>query len=237
MPRHVVPPSKLLSGSIMPPILAADGDLSVLYAQEEGRPCEYMDFQVDINEKKRSIVADRLIEVHHNYGLLPETLYLTFQILDRYLSKERVLGTELLLVGVSALLIASEYEEPTPRKVYISCLLSQVLLLPFPLMMSRETCILIVPCVQNEDCGEVSYHVYTKEQILAKEKAIVKALRWNLSVRTQYVFLVRFVRAAMSDKEVPSLVHVTSLCLRYRRSIFVLTSSEQPSGEHGLLLC
>ncbi|XP_009408766.2 cyclin-B1-1-like [Musa acuminata AAA Group] len=192
MPRHVVPPSKLLSGSIMPPILAADRDLSILYAQEEGRPCEYMDFQVDINEKKRSIVADRLIEVHHNYGLLPETLYLTFQILDRYLSKKRVLGTELLLVGVSALLITSEYEEPTPRKVHISCLLTQVLLLPFPLMMSREACMLIVSCVQNENCGEVSYHVYTKEQILAKEKAIVKALGWNLSVPTQYVFLVRF---------------------------------------------
>ncbi|CAD5187271.1 unnamed protein product [Musa acuminata subsp. malaccensis] len=184
MPRHVVPPSKLLSGSIMPPILAADGDLSVLYAQEEGRPCEYMDFQVDIDEKKRSIVADRLIEVHHNYELLPETLYLTFQILDRYLSKERVLGTELLLVGVSA------------RKVHISCLLTQVLLLPFPLMMSRETCMLIVPCVRNVDYGEVSYHVYTKEQILAKEKAIAKALGWNLSVPTQYVFLVRFLESS-----------------------------------------
>lgn len=140
----------------------------------------YMDFQVDINEKKRSIVADRLIEVHQTYGLMPETLHLTFHILDRYLSKERVLGTELLLVRVSALVIASKYEEPKPRKVHISCLLIQVLLLPFPLMMIRETCMLIVPCVQNVDCGEVSYNVYTKELILAKEKAIVKALGWNL---------------------------------------------------------
>ncbi|URE19210.1 Cyclin, C-terminal domain, partial [Musa troglodytarum] len=102
--------------SIMPPILADDRDLSILYAQEDGRPREYMDFQVEIDEKKRSLVADRLIEVHHTYGLMPETLYLTFQILDRYLSKERVLGTELLLVGVSALLVASKYEEPRPRK-------------------------------------------------------------------------------------------------------------------------
>ncbi|CAL9104168.1 unnamed protein product, partial [Musa textilis] len=120
-PRHVVPPSKLPSGSIMPPILADDRDLSILHAQEDGRPREYMDFQVEIDEKKRSLVADRLIEVHHTYGLMPETLYLTFQILDRYLSKERVLGTELLLVGVSALLVASKYEEPRPRKVHISC--------------------------------------------------------------------------------------------------------------------
>ncbi|URE19207.1 Cyclin, C-terminal domain [Musa troglodytarum] len=103
----------------MPPILADDRDLSILYAQEDGRPREYMDFQVEIDEKKRSLVADRLIEVHHTYGLMPETLYLTFQILDRYLSKERVLGTELLLVGVSALLVASKYEEPRPRKVHI----------------------------------------------------------------------------------------------------------------------
>ncbi|URE19204.1 Cyclin, C-terminal domain [Musa troglodytarum] len=157
-----------------------DGNELAVVDYEDGRPREYMDFQVEIDEKKRSLVADRLIE-------------------------ERVLGTELLLVGVSALLVASKYEEPRPRKVHISCLLTRVLLLPFPLMVIRETCMLTVSCVQNMDYRDVSYHVYTKEQILAKEKAIVKALEWDLFVPTQYVFLVRFVKAAMSDKELENM--------------------------------
>ena len=99
-------------------------DLLILCVQKCGRPCKYMDFQADINEEKRSMVADRLIEVHHSFGLMPETLYLTFHIIDQYLSKEKVSGMELPLVGINALLIASKYEESRSQKV---CLLSRVL--------------------------------------------------------------------------------------------------------------
>ena len=70
-----------------------------------------MGAQVEINAKMRAILADWLIEVHHKFELTPETLYLTFHIIDRYLSMETVLRIELQLVGVSAMLIASKYEE------------------------------------------------------------------------------------------------------------------------------
>jgi cyclin B len=42
---------------------------------------------------------------------MPETLYLTIYIVDRYLSLQPVLRRELQLVGIAAMLIASKYEE------------------------------------------------------------------------------------------------------------------------------
>ncbi|URE28317.1 Cyclin, C-terminal domain, partial [Musa troglodytarum] len=90
-------------------------------AEHYSRPHGYMDSQVEINAKMRAILADWLIEVHYKFELMPETLYLTFHIIDRYLSMETVLRRELQLVGVSAMLIASKYEEiwaPEANRAY-----------------------------------------------------------------------------------------------------------------------
>jgi cyclin B len=71
----------------------------------------YMRGQSDINEKMRAILIDWLIEVHLKFKLYPETLYLTVNLIDRYLEKEEVMRQHLQLVGVTAMLIASKYEE------------------------------------------------------------------------------------------------------------------------------
>jgi G2/mitotic-specific cyclin-B, other len=71
----------------------------------------YMTAQTDINEKMRAILVDWLIEVHHKFKLLPETLFLTINLIDRYLEKQAIVRTKLQLVGVTAMLIASKYEE------------------------------------------------------------------------------------------------------------------------------
>lgn len=39
--------------------------------------------QNDINEKMRSILVDWLVEVHVKFKLLPETLFLTVNLIDR----------------------------------------------------------------------------------------------------------------------------------------------------------
>jgi len=70
-----------------------------------------MKLQKDINEKMRSILIDWLVEVHLKFKLLPETLYLTVNIIDRYLAKEQIPRSKLQLVGVTSMLIASKYEE------------------------------------------------------------------------------------------------------------------------------
>uniref|UniRef100_A0A804NC22 Cyclin-like domain-containing protein n=1 Tax=Zea mays TaxID=4577 RepID=A0A804NC22_MAIZE len=80
-------------------------------AQHERRPCDYIDAQLEINSKMRAILADWIIEVHHKFELMPETLYLTMYIIDQYLSLQPVLRKELQLVGVSSMLIACKYEE------------------------------------------------------------------------------------------------------------------------------
>ncbi|KAJ8628730.1 hypothetical protein MRB53_022053 [Persea americana] len=57
-------------------------------------------------------LSNWLIEVHNEFELMPETLYyLTMHIINQYLSMRTVLRRELQSVGVSAMFIASKYEE------------------------------------------------------------------------------------------------------------------------------
>ena len=77
----------------------------------------YMEDQRYINERMRSILVDWLVEVHLKFKLVPETLYLTINIIDRYLAKATVTRPKLQLVGVTALLIASKYEEIYPPEL------------------------------------------------------------------------------------------------------------------------
>lgn len=59
----------------------------------------------------RAILIDWLVEVHLKFKLVPETLYLTVNLIDRFLEKEVVMREKLQLVGVTAMLIASKVEE------------------------------------------------------------------------------------------------------------------------------
>lgn len=71
----------------------------------------YMKTQVHLEWRMRGILVDWLIEVHAKFRLLPETLFLCVNLVDRFLSS-RTIGMETLqLVGVTALLVASKYEE------------------------------------------------------------------------------------------------------------------------------
>ena len=74
----------------------------------------YMYYQPNLTTDMRSILVDWLIQVHLKYKLLPETLYLTINLLDRYLSKVQVNSTYFQLVGVTCMMIASKYEEIYP---------------------------------------------------------------------------------------------------------------------------
>lgn len=60
----------------------------------------------------RGILVGWLIEVHLKFKLLPETLFLTINLIDRYTEKGSLIArTQYQLVGVTAMLIASKYEE------------------------------------------------------------------------------------------------------------------------------
>ncbi|KAI3813667.1 hypothetical protein L1987_18396 [Smallanthus sonchifolius] len=67
--------------------------------------------QSDINERMRAILIDWLIEVHHKFDLQHETLFLTVNLIDRFLAKQNVVRKKLQLVGLVAMLLACKYEE------------------------------------------------------------------------------------------------------------------------------
>ncbi|GAB2267111.1 G2/mitotic-specific cyclin S13-7 [Dionaea muscipula] len=79
--------------------------------ENESQVHDYMVSQPDINEKMRAILVDWLIEVHNKFDLMPETLYLTVNLVDRFLAVKMVPRREMQLLGISAMLIACKYEE------------------------------------------------------------------------------------------------------------------------------
>mmetsp|Transcript_29922 Transcript_29922/g.67922 ORF Transcript_29922/g.67922 Transcript_29922/m.67922 type:complete len:346 (+) Transcript_29922:46-1083(+) len=79
--------------------------------------CNYMAKQEAVNEKMRAILADWLVEVHLKFKMVPESLYMTVSIIDRYLELKQVRRSKLQLVGVAALLIAAKYEEIYPPEL------------------------------------------------------------------------------------------------------------------------
>ena len=71
-----------------------------------------MDNQVEINNRMRAIVVNWMIEVHDRFKLLPDTLFLSVIIFDRYMSVvKNIKKQRLQLIGVTSLLIACKYEE------------------------------------------------------------------------------------------------------------------------------
>lgn len=71
----------------------------------------YMELQQEVSERMRAILVDWLIEVHFKFKLFPETLFLTINLLDRFMAKVQVSKDQLQLVGITAMLLASKYEE------------------------------------------------------------------------------------------------------------------------------
>lgn len=143
---------------------------------------DYIQRQSDINEKMRAILVDWLIEVHLKFKLMPETLFLTTNLIDRFLAEENVSRKNLQLVGMTAMLLAAKYEEIFAPEV--------------------------------NDFVFISDEAYSREQVLAMEKLMLNTLHFNLTVPTPYVFIVRYLKAASSDKQLDQVsFFLVELCL------------------------
>ncbi|KAD3336227.1 hypothetical protein E3N88_31746 [Mikania micrantha] len=142
--------------------------------ENESKVHDYMNSQPEINDKMRAILIDWLIEVHNKFELTNETLYLTINIVDRFLAAETVARRELQCVGMSAMLIASKYEEIWAPEV--------------------------------NDFVQISDRAYEHKHVLVMEKRILGRLEWNLTVPTPYVFLTRFIKAAVASPETTTMM-------------------------------
>ncbi|XP_010521286.1 PREDICTED: cyclin-A1-2 isoform X2 [Tarenaya hassleriana] len=77
--------------------------------------------QKDINAGMRAVLVDWLVEVAEEYRLIPETLYLSVNYIDRYLSGNVINRQKLQLLGVACMMIAAKYEEICPPQVEEFC--------------------------------------------------------------------------------------------------------------------
>ena len=78
---------------------------------------DYMAHQPDITWRMRTLMIDWIVRVHDHCNLLPETLFLTVNYIDRFLSLKPVNEQKLQLVGLVAMFVASKYEEITSPSV------------------------------------------------------------------------------------------------------------------------
>jgi len=109
------------------PLMATDyvQDMFEHFREQESRAIAspYVDgddnhnaIQPKISQKMRSILVDWLVDIHHKMKCEPTVLYLTVQILDRFLATGANMASKknLQLIGTSAFLVASKYEQIYP---------------------------------------------------------------------------------------------------------------------------
>ncbi|XP_042429047.1 cyclin-A1-1-like isoform X3 [Zingiber officinale] len=103
--------------------LACDIYQNLQKSETKKRPSiDFMEtIQKDITANMRSILIDWLVEVAEEYHLVPDTLYLSVNYLDRYLSGNEINRERLQLLGVACMLIAAKYEETCAPQVEDFC--------------------------------------------------------------------------------------------------------------------
>ncbi|XP_037940810.1 G2/mitotic-specific cyclin-B-like isoform X1 [Teleopsis dalmanni] len=75
----------------------------------------HLEGQEEVSPKMRGVLVDWINEVHLQFHLVPETFQMTVAIIDRYLQNVKdTKRSQLQLVGVTALFIATKYEELYP---------------------------------------------------------------------------------------------------------------------------
>ncbi|XP_049625023.1 G2/mitotic-specific cyclin-B1 [Suncus etruscus] len=74
-------------------------------------------FGREVTGNMRAILIDWLVQVQMKFRLLQETMYMTVSIIDRFMQNNCVPKKMLQLVGVTAMFIASKYEEMYPPEI------------------------------------------------------------------------------------------------------------------------
>lgn len=91
-----------------------------LYQLEEEQPInkDHLANQQDVSYKMRAVLIDWINEVHLQFHLAPETFHMAVGIIDRYLQVAKNTKRKYLqLVGVTALFMATKYEELFPPAI------------------------------------------------------------------------------------------------------------------------
>lgn len=107
----------------------------------------------------RPCLVDFLVEIHFTFRLRPETLYLTLNIIDRYVSRRIVYVKHYQLVGCAALWIAAKFEDAKER----------------------------VPTVQ--DLTQICRETYDESAFIQMEGHVLSTIQWTLGHPTAEAWL------------------------------------------------
>ncbi|KAJ3516781.1 hypothetical protein NLJ89_g908 [Agrocybe chaxingu] len=118
-----------------------------------------MDQQPEIKWHMRPCLVDFLVEIHFTFRLRPETLYLTLNIVDRYVSRRVVYIKHYQLVGCAALWIAAKFEDAKDR----------------------------VPTVQ--DLVAICRETYEESAFIQMEGHVLSTIQWTLGHPTAEAWL------------------------------------------------
>ena len=167
----------------------------------------FMESQSYINERMRSILVDWLVQVHWKFKLVPETLYLTINLVDRYLEREEVTRPKLQLVGVTSLLIASKYEEiypPELRDLVYIC--DRAYTHQDVSARWQSACVVLCALLCARSFSSFTYmFCLSSFQIIEMEEKILKTLEYQIMIPTARTFLVRYLKAGHADKKIVQL--------------------------------
>nr|XP_027106042.1 putative cyclin-A3-1 isoform X1 [Coffea arabica] len=155
--------------------------------------------QKDITPTMREILVDWLVEVVDEYKLVSDTLYLTVNYIDRFLSSHALSRTKLQLLGVSSMLVAAYAHLNLISSFFLPphCL-GQSLPLPWLISFVCSNCRKFeeITPPHIEDCCYITDNTYTREEVVAMESNILMFLNFNTSNPTAKSFLRTFTKAA-----------------------------------------
>ncbi|KIW17501.1 hypothetical protein PV08_04695 [Exophiala spinifera] len=149
-----------------------------------------IDIQTEIQWFMRPYLLDFLVEAHSAFQLLPETLFLTINLLDRYCSKRVVYKRHYQLVGCAALLIAAKYGDKKEK----------------------------VPTIK--ELKSMCCSLYDDDMFLQMEWHVLSTLGWAIGHPTVDSFMRLAVKDNVYDPEAESLcLYILEIALYHREFV------------------
>lgn len=160
----------------------------MLRMEKETMPdVESIDIQTEIQWFMRPYLLDFLVEAHSAFQLLPETLFLTINLLDRYCSKRVVYKRHYQLVGCAALLIAAKYGDKKEK----------------------------VPTIK--ELKSMCCSLYDDDMFLQMEWHVLSTLGWTIGHPTVDNFIQMATKNCVHDPEVQNLaLYILEIALYHR---------------------
>ena len=138
----------------------------------------------------RPYLLDFLVEAHSAFQLLPETLFLTINLLDRYCSKRVVYKRHYQLVGCAALLIAAKYGDKKEK----------------------------VPTIK--ELKSMCCSLYDDDMFLQMEWHVLSTLGWTIGHPTVDAFLKMAIKDCVYDPETENLtLYILEIALYHREFV------------------